>query len=223
MRIQPDTLTLDTRLLQQMQQNSDYDYNREILHEDTDMLDGLQQALERLVDSIFGSHFYSEHHIAICVTITLVGLALLTFLICQSHPAWFSRQKKVPTDDTSSEDNIYGVDFTKDIRRAWTENNYRQVVRLVYLQTLRVLADHQLIHWRLSKTPTQYTREYRSHAFLMMTNRFLRVRYGDFPADNNLAETMQQLQHDVLQEAGLNHSDHEDTPAKAMKQKGGGQ
>ena len=94
------------------------------------------------------------------------------------------------------EDTIYGVDFARGIADALSRSDYREAVRLLYLQTLKQLSDEKRIDWQLYKTPTQYVYEVRMPAF-RLTNHFLRVRYGNFEATEALFHVMQSLQEEV--------------------------
>ena len=76
-------------------------------------------------------------------------------------------------------------------------SDYREAVRLLYLQTLKQLSDEKRIDWQLYKTPTQYVYEVRMPAFRQLTNHFLRVRYGNFEATEALFHVMRSLQEEV--------------------------
>ena len=78
-----------------------------------------------------------------------------------------------------------------------SRQNYREAVRLLYLQTLKQLSDAERIDWQLYKTPTQYINEVRLPAFRQLTNHFLRVRYGNFEATEELFRVMQTLQGEI--------------------------
>lgn len=95
------------------------------------------------------------------------------------------------------QDTIYGVDFAERIADALARTDYREAVRLLYLQTLKQLSDGKRIDWQLYKTPTQYIYEVRLPAFRQMTNHFLRVRYGNFEATETLFHAMRDLQKEV--------------------------
>ena len=90
-----------------------------------------------------------------------------------------------------------GVDFPGGIAEALSRQNYREAVRLLYLQTLKQLSDAERIDWQLYKTPTQYINEVRLPAFRQLTNHFLRVRYGNFEATEELFRIMQTLQEEI--------------------------
>ena len=105
---------------------------------------------------------------------------------------WFNRWPYAVEEDT-----IYGVDFARGIADALSRSDYREAVRLLYLQTLKQLSDEKRIDWQLYKTPTQYVYEVRMPAFRQLTNHFLRVRYGNFEATEALFHVMRSLQEEV--------------------------
>ena len=98
---------------------------------------------------------------------------------------------------TVEEDTIYGVDFPKGIDEALSRRDYREAIRLLYLQTLKLLADRKRIDWQLYKTPTQYLHEVRLPAFRQLTDHFMRVRYGNFEATEALFHSMLALQEEI--------------------------
>ena len=75
--------------------------------------------------------------------------------------------------------------------------NFREALRLMYLQTLKSLSDYHQIEWQPFKTPTQYTFEFRQADFKRMTSLFVRVRYGGFDADKDMIRDMHNLQASV--------------------------
>lgn len=87
--------------------------------------------------------------------------------------------------------------FAERIADALARTDYREAVRLLYLQTLKQLSDGKRMDWQLYKTPTQYIYEVRLPAFRQMTNHFLRVRYGNFEATETLFHAMRDLQKEV--------------------------
>ena len=74
------------------------------------------------------------------------------------------------------------------------QKDYYKAVRIVYLRTLRWLSDGNKISWQLYKTPTQYTREYLSVEFERMTTAFMRVRYGNYQASEELVKLLVDLE-----------------------------
>lgn len=56
-------------------------------------------------------------------------------------------------------ENIHEMDFEALIREAVANRDYRNAVRLVFLQSLKLLADKQHINWQAGKTNHDYVNE----------------------------------------------------------------
>ncbi len=96
--------------------------------------------------------------------------------------------KKIDTDEESEEeltDDIFAINYEKEIRRAEDAGNYRLAVRLMYLRTLRELSDRSLIDYRYGKTNSDYVsalyggKHYKP--FFSLTRTFDYTWYGQFP------------------------------------------
>lgn len=187
-----DTLRPDTVLLSAMRADSHYDYSRELVPSDNGVWDVLMRKFDEMVSKLFEGVSTGDPTTLIIVIAILVLIVIAAVFIVK-NPNLFYKNKKLTNDADSDEDNIYGVDFEKEIADGRKRGDWRRVVRMIYLRTLRVLADGKIIDWRPSKTPTQYTYEVRTDEFRQMTREFLRVRYGGFPADEAMAENMEKL------------------------------
>lgn len=194
MILQTDTLAFDSLRVEHWQSNPAYDYNRELLTPDVDLLGVLSRWINDLLELIFGNRFaeeYGEHTLAlICIAIVL----LLLWFLYRKRPELFVRSRRVPLHYTLQEDTIYGVDFDAEIARSLARSDYREAIRLLYLQTLKMLSDRELIEWQPYKTPTEYLYEVKGDAlqgvFRQLTNSFLRIRYGNFEATEELYRAM---------------------------------
>ena len=151
----------------------------------------VRQAADRYSDTCGR---YSEV-VLICIAVLI--LVLVIWFVYKKRPELFMRSRKSTLPYTVGEDTIYGVDFAERIADALARTDYREAVRLLYLQTLKQLSDGKRIDWQLYKTPTQYIYEVRLPAFRQMTNHFLRVRYGNFEATETLFHAMRDLQKEV--------------------------
>jgi hypothetical protein len=85
----------------------------------------------------------------------------------------------------TGEENIHTIHFEEAIRQAIERRNFRLAVRLLYLQSLKELADKGLINWQVNKTNIAYVRElqgtnYYQH-FGHLTFQFENNWYGDLP------------------------------------------
>jgi hypothetical protein len=193
-----DTLVVDTLRLNAWRADSQYDYSREFVQSDFSIIGWIREQISRFFDSIFGSRFYEDNATFIYVMLGLMVVAGFVYFLYRKHPELFGRSGKVEPTVMMTEDTIYGVDFEAGIARALSEQNYREAVRLVYLQTLKNLSDAGRIDWKPYKTPTEYTREVPTADFRLFSMHFLRVRYGNFEATQPLVDEMQQLRQAIL-------------------------
>lgn len=183
----------DTALLRQLRDNPNYDYSHEAVHQDISLWDALWDKVVNMLDDLIDSTSFGNADTPWLV-IMIATIIIVIAVILYKHPEWFDVKKQVKGKGTDDDLNIYGVNFDAEIAKARRRGDWRRVVRIIYLQTLRRLADGGQVNWRPSKTPTQYTFEVTSDEFREMTNIFLRVRYGDFPANQSMADQMVALQ-----------------------------
>ena len=98
-----------------------------------------------------------------------------------------NRAKQAPLGYNTLDDNIHEINFTDRINQAVEARHYRLAVRLLYLQSLKSLADAGLIRWQADKTNRQYALELMGNPkrlpFEQLTTQFEYVWYGDFPVD----------------------------------------
>ena len=196
-----DTLVYDTATVAIWQSGSEYDYNRELQTPEVDLIGWLNLWLGKLLQKIFGSKFAEQYtEIVLAGLFILIVLLLIWFLYKKRPELFMCSGKKLAYH--VEEDTIYGIVFEKEISTAMLRNEYREAVRLLYLQTLKQLSDAEKIDWQPYKTPTEYTYELKANAlrtpFRELTNRFLRVRYGNFEATEALFHEMQTLQREIV-------------------------
>lgn len=198
-----DTLVCDTAQIAVWQSDPQYDYNRELVTPEINVFEWLSKQLGHLMQKIFGNRFAEEYAGLILICIAIAILMLLVWVVYKKRPELFMRSRKNNLPYTVEEDTIYGVDFPEGIAQALSRSDYREAVRLLYLQTLKQLSDDGCIDWQLYKTPTQYIYEVRLPAFRQLTNHFLRVRYGNFEATEALFHAMQALQVEIKKGGAL--------------------
>ena len=180
-----DTLSCDSALLHQYRADEAYNYARELQAPELDWWDWLMSKIGEFLSEIFNIQGKGDFRIVIYIILALAIIALIAFILYRYQFKLFGRVGKV-TNENDEEDNIYGVDFEAVYAKAMVQKDYYKAVRIVYLRTLRWLSDGNKISWQLYKTPTQYTREYLSVEFERMTTAFMRVRYGNYQASEEL-------------------------------------
>lgn len=192
-----DTLVCDTAQIALWQSQSAYDYNRELIAPEINLFEWIYMQIVKLLSKLFGNRFAEDYSEIILLSLGIIILLLIIWFVYKKRPGIFMRTRKSKLSYTIEEDTIYGVDFGKGIAEALFGGNYREAVRLLYLQTLKQLSDEERIDWQPYKTPTQYIYEVKTPAFRQLTTHFLKVRYGNFEATESLFYTMQALQAEI--------------------------
>lgn len=192
-----DTLVYDTAQIAAWQSDAAYAYNRELAAPEVNLMEWIVREIDEVLNKLFGIRVVQEYSELFWITVSLLIMGLVVWFVYKKHPMLFVRSGKGHTPYIVEEDSIYGVDFEQRIGQALSRADYREAVRLLYLQTLKWLSDAGRIDWQPYKTPTQYLYEVRLPAFRQLTNHFLRVRYGNFEATETLFRDMRVWQEEL--------------------------
>ncbi|MEP6845039.1 MAG: DUF4129 domain-containing protein [Panacibacter sp.] len=128
----------------------------------------------------------------------VVGIGGLAFFIYKitrmNRLSLFAANQQISTAYKVESEDIHAIPFDTAINEALMQGNYRLAVRLSYLQNLKLLADKELIDWRLNKTNTDYWREISTPAlqqsFKSVTDIFEYAWYGSHTVDRQDYEMM---------------------------------
>jgi len=138
---------------------------------------------------LFNSKAYDDYGQYV-VIVGLVGLVIYLLRKADYLDFLFPRRSQTgQLDYESSPEDIQGIDFGAAISQAIDSQQYRLAVRLLYLQTLKRLADAQLIRYQREKTNRQYVYELagtpHQRGFERLTQQFDYVWYGNAPIDSD--------------------------------------
>jgi len=96
----------------------------------------------------------------------------------------FGSKARLHTNESDglATENIHEIPFDKAIAEAIANRNYSAATRLLYLQSLKILADKKMINWQENKTNAQYVYEIIKpelrQAYRGITMVFEYVQYG---------------------------------------------
>ena len=200
-----DTLQIDSVQLVAFQQDPRYDYDRELMGGSQNLLEWIADIINTWLRDTFNLMLDNDFTYYLLIFVGVLVLAFLAWLWWYKRPKLFMKgEANDALDYDVEEDTIYGVNFEADIKNALKEADYRQAVRLRYLQTLKYLEDAGKIEWQPSKTPSQYVRQVAMPAFSSLSRHFINVRYGNYEATAELYEQVKALQAEVMKGGG-NH------------------
>ena len=195
-----DTIVANQQVIEAFQHESAYDYSRELV---TDNSSNLFEAIIKKISEWFYHDTNEVLRLAdyeiVWWILGIILALLLLWLLWHVRFKLFRRSEKSEDDYEVTIDDIHELDFEQLIAEAKAKGNHLAVCRLTYLRTLKGVSDAGMVDWQSYKTPSQYAREMNDNDFRTMTNHFLRVRYGNFDADQSLVQEMERLAANVMQ------------------------
>lgn len=125
--------------------------------------------------------------------IILIGgfIALLVWFLASSNIRLFRKGQKNTEEQNEEEstEDIFELNFEKEVQKAIDAKDYRMAVRLLYLRTLRDLANRNLITYTHEKTNSDYLLQLTGTAyyknFFKLTRSFDYTWYGQFPVSQD--------------------------------------
>lgn len=137
------------------------------------------------------------------VIYTIIGVIVIVIVIIILRSVNFSnihlRRKKKHADDN----DITTIEFESELQRALRDCNYKEAIRIVYLDVLNEFDEKQIVHWAKDKTPYEYIYELRDAKlkplFTQLTNIFLEARFDNVVVDVNMYEGASVCKNDIMQ------------------------
>lgn len=180
--------------LQQLRQDDDLNYPVELREKSSLMawVLGFFALLYSWFQSLFSNTIGSFENFMTLLYIISGSIILYLFyrLFVSRYGALFSfKNSSARMPYEVGKEDIHEINFAEEIQNAVNASQYGLAVRLVYLQALKELSDHQQIHWDPGKTNRQYyyeisNQEVKGH-FQQLSYDFSYIWYGHFEAKKN--------------------------------------
>jgi hypothetical protein len=191
-----DLRTIDQNAVDSFSKQKDFIYD-DVVPEKQSLWDRfwawVWRTINKILDNKVGGGIVKYILIALAVAIVVFVIIKLIGLDYKLL-AGKSKNAQIPYQETL--ENIHEIDFDEQIEKALQEHNYRLVVRLLYLKTLKQLSDKHLIVWLPEKTNQSYVLEIANdnqrQDFAQLTNQFEYIWYGEFFIDKESFETINQ-------------------------------
>jgi hypothetical protein len=137
-----------------------------------------------------GNGFTSHPVFQTLLWIAIIGgfAIFLLLYLSNSNASLFRKSKTLLVDDDSLEtEDIFAINYFKEIDKATTMGNYRLAVRLMFLRLLKKLSDNQVIQYRQDSTNFDYLLQLQPTPmyadFFKLTRNYEYSWYGQFDID----------------------------------------
>ena len=126
-------------------------------------------------------------NISVWVIVIVGFVAALIWYLASSNVLIFAKRRKqinpAAEDEQVSED-IFSINYQREIEKAITGENYRLAIRLMFLKLLKSLSDNNIIQYRQERTNVEYLSQLFSTAyyqdFFRLTRNYEYAWYGKF-------------------------------------------
>jgi Domain of unknown function (DUF4129) len=124
--------------------------------------------------------------------IAITGFAAIIGWYLASNNVGFFRKKDKKTDEALADEempeDIFAINYQKEIDKAARDGNYRLAIRLQYLRLLKQMAERNIINYKQDKTNFDYLAEVHPTAhynhFFRITRNYEYSWYGKFDVSN---------------------------------------
>jgi hypothetical protein len=132
----------------------------------------------------------------VLIVASFIGV-LIWFLILSDVRLFRKRPKVLAngSEPVSSED-LFSIDYDLQLQKAIEANDYRLGVRLMYLHVLRLMADKEIIAYKMERTNSEYLLQVSQTGyytgFARLTRNFEYVWYGNFTITKPIFDNIRQ-------------------------------
>ena len=194
-----DDSTIDKRSfgnLNDTYSGPEFEYT-EVEDDSENFLSGFFNGIFEFIRTVFGIDVspVMAQIIKIFVYMIIGGFAvyfLVRLLSVESASAIVGRNRNKATAVSIEDTHIEELDLENLIRESVAAGNYRQAIRYMYLETLKLLSSTGRIEWDQQKTNGDYLREIKNpttrEKFKRISYLYDHIWYGEFDLDNNSFE-----------------------------------
>ncbi len=132
------------------------------------------------------------------IMIGAVVFIVIMLLKTNLRSVFYKSRRRVKIEHSELEDDITKMNFNELIKKAEHNSNYRLAVRYLFLRTLKVMKEAELIDWKIDKTNNDYIVELKKEInksdktrkeFENLSSIYEHVWYGNFKTSNNNYQT----------------------------------
>ncbi len=173
------------------------------LKTDAAFRDSLFKAANHEVTDVTGNDFRQKTWFRFIVWFVIISVFLgaIIYFLLQNKINLFSAEPASSTQNFNEDEheNIFKLSYNQLLRKAETEQNYRVAVRLMFLQTLKLLSETNTVHYQPDYTNLYYLQQLHQskfyNEFFKLTRSYEYLWYGKFEIS---AERYTSIKNDFL-------------------------
>ncbi len=190
------------KTIQSYQKDTDFDYDRQIPKEES-LWDRFWEWVWYRYDELMHTKYGPLTRNIIFI---LIGAGVLFFIIYHilrgNTSTIFQKSREENNHFLIETEDLHQIHYDEAIRDALKNGDYNLCIRLLYLKSLKVLSDKQLIEFNINKTNTTYLLELPGNElrkpFAALTRKFENVYYGNMQVNKNEVDEMQEKFNQLL-------------------------
>lgn len=189
---------MDEEVLTTLKADPDLDYGRS--PSAINLWERFQRWLNSLINSLIGAAVSANWFNILLIILSVVALIYVILRLMKVNVNMFYTGKQAATPYGVLDEDIHTMDFDKLIQEALQRNDYRLAIRLLFLKSLKLLADKHHILWQPGKTNHDYLNELSAQnlktGFNELNFYFEYAWYGNFTINEALYKKVDTLYND---------------------------
>lgn len=189
---------MDEEVLTTLKADPDMDYGRS--PSAINLWERFQRWLNSLINSLIGAAVSANWFNILLIILSVVALIYVILRLMKVNVNMFYTGKQAATPYGVLDEDIHAMDFDKLIQEALQLNEYRLAIRLLFLKSLKLLADKHHILWQPGKTNHDYLNELSAQnlktGFNELNFYFEYAWYGNFTINEALYKKVDTLYND---------------------------
>ncbi|MCW8804810.1 MAG: hypothetical protein OQK57_10450 [Ignavibacteriaceae bacterium] len=191
-----DVRVLSDDVLEKYKNDPDFDYEGGPKEAD-DWITKIKNWINQQLAILYSSKVYSTFLDYFYYGLMIVALILIVrgLIKADRRGLLFGKMNSNEIKMIESEEDINKLNFDDLIDAALERKDYKLAVRYLFLKSLKLLSEKEIIELRNNKTNHQYLSEIEdgriSNAFQIATSSFEWIWYGNFPIDENVMKSSQ--------------------------------
>ncbi len=185
---------IPNNVIQDYKNNPAYDYEKVIPKD--------KSIFERVMDWVWDKYYelmrMKYGPLTRDIIFMLIGLSTILFFLYKifkgNTSGIFENNRKITHGFSLEAEALQQINFDEAIQQALSAGNYTACIRLLYLKSLKILSEKNLINWQINKTNAAYIQELEVPAirvpFESLTQYFEKVYYGNERSEKHDVDAM---------------------------------